>query len=82
MRPVPVPEDTDGMIYVSHPHGTVGLVVQDQRVVACPPFAWSWAMGGDAREVWDRAVARGREIQERDPQAGPTVVKWIPGRAG
>lgn len=79
----PVPDDTDGLIWVSYPYGdgmvaTVALVVADGRVVGSPPFSWSWAMGGDARAVWDRAVERGRKLSERT--GVDTWIRWVPDR--
>jgi len=61
----PLP-DHDGLMWVSFPSATVGLIVADGRVVAGPPYAHSWSAGSDARQVWDRAVARG------------ATVKWVP----
>lgn len=83
-RPVqPLAEAAEGFIWCSYPYAdgmvaTVALGVRDGRIVDCPPMAWSWAMGGDARGVWDRAVERGETLRERYGEE--TVIRWVPAR--
>lgn len=48
----------DGMIWLSTPRFTVGLIVRAGRVVDCPPIARSWAYGRLAYGVWARAARR------------------------
>lgn len=54
-----------GLIWLSTPSATVGLVVVDDRVVDCPPYARGWALGRDAGEVWRAAKARGADLRWR-----------------
>lgn len=56
----------DGLIWCSTRSATVGLVVKDNRVVDCPPYARRWALGRDAREVW------------RQQTRASAMLVWIP----
>ncbi len=51
-----------GLMWVSTPAATVGLVVRDGLVVDCPPYAYRWAKGRDARQVWRDAARRGADL--------------------
>ena len=51
-----------GLIWLSTPRYTVGLIVDGGRVVAAPPYARRWALGRDARQVWREAKARGARL--------------------
>ncbi len=57
-----------GLVWLSTPAATVGLVVEDGTVVDCPPYARKWAKGRDARQVWRDAARRGADLA------------WIPDR--
>lgn len=62
----------NGLIYLSTPTATVGLVVRDGVVVDAPPYARRWALGADARELWRRYASRPENhlewIEERDDE--------------
>ena len=68
MRHVPSGQGRDagagacGLIYLSTPKATVGLIVQDGLVVDGPPYARRWTLGRDAREVWREAAQRGATL--------------------
>lgn len=51
-----------GMIYLSTPSFTVGLIVKDGVVVDAPPIARRWTIGRDARLVWQQAARRGARL--------------------
>ena len=53
----------DGLIVLSTPRYTVGLVIRDARVVLSPPIAYRWAQGRDARQVWRDARRRGADLE-------------------
>lgn len=53
---------TDGLMYLSLPRYTVGLVVRGGRVVDAPPIAVEWTLGRDARQVWREAARRGARL--------------------
>lgn len=55
------------MIWISNPRWTVGLIVQDGRIIKYPPIARKWVLGRTARQVWDDAHSR--------PE---NTVRWIP----
>jgi hypothetical protein len=59
-----------GMIWLSTPKATVGLVVRDAVVVDAPPYARRWALGADARVLWRRLA--------RNPA---NRLEWLPGDA-
>jgi len=42
----------DGLIYLSTPAATVGLVVRHGRIVEAPPYAKRWALGKHAVTLW------------------------------
>lgn len=66
-----VANPASGLIWVSTPAATVGLVVEGGVVVDCPPYARRWAQGRDARQVWRDAVRRGADlVWLPDPQGG------------
>jgi hypothetical protein len=52
----------DGLIWYSTPRATVGLVVRAAVVVDCAPYARRWALGRDARQLWDAAKRRGIDL--------------------
>ena len=52
-----------GLIYWSTRSATVGLVVQDGKVVETPPYARAWAMGRDARQLWREGARRGVRLE-------------------
>lgn len=52
-----------GMIYLSTPRYTVGLVVRAGVVAAAPPIARRWALGRDARDVWRQAARQGARLE-------------------
>lgn len=54
----------NGLIYLSTPKATVGLVVKDGIVTDAPPYARRWALGADARELWRRYAGRPGTILE------------------
>lgn len=59
-----------GLVRVSLPWATFGLVVDGgHRVSEAAPIA-SWAVGRPAREVWDYYARRGAEVM------------WLPMRDG
>lgn len=60
-KPEPLPEH-DGVMVVSYPRATVGLIVADGKVVGGPPYARSWAIGAQARRVWDEAATKGATV--------------------
>ncbi|MFG3604417.1 hypothetical protein [Micromonospora chersina] len=53
---------TDGLIWYSTPRATVGLVVRASVVVDCAPYARRWALGRDARQLWDAAERKGIDL--------------------
>lgn len=53
---------TTGMIYLSTPTLTVGLIVKDGIVVDAPPIARRWTIGRDARAVWRQAARKGARL--------------------
>jgi len=48
----------NGLIVWSTPGATVGLIITDGKVVDCPPYVRRWALGRDARDVWQLGRAR------------------------
>lgn len=60
----------DGMIWLSTPRYTVGLIVRGGQVVDCPPLAHRWAYGRLARHVWREAARRGARLQWIEPPKG------------
>lgn len=52
----------NGLIWLSTKAATVALIVVDGRVVDCPPYARTWALGRDARQVWRDAAGRGADL--------------------
>lgn len=46
------------MIVWSTRGATVGLIITDGKVVDCPPYARRWALGQDARDLWQWGKAR------------------------
>lgn len=56
----------DGMIWLSTPRYTVGLIVRGGRVVTCPPLARRWAYGKLAHDVWSAAARRGARLMWYD----------------
>jgi hypothetical protein len=60
----------NGMIWCSTPHATVGLIVGDSVVTACPPYARRWALGRPAAEVW------------QDAQRHGAILRWLPDPRG
>lgn len=54
------------MIWISTDRYTVGLIVRDRVVIEAPPLARKWALGRDARKVWNEATSYG------------AIVRWIP----
>lgn len=48
----------NGMLWISTPRYTVGLIVRDGQVVHGPPIARSWALGRDARALWRSSGTR------------------------
>lgn len=50
------------MIWLSTRAYTVGLIVEDGRVVKAAPIARRWTLGRDAREVWREAARRGARL--------------------
>lgn len=54
----------NGMIWLSTRRATVGLIVRDDGIVVdCAPYARTWALGRDARQVWRDAHRRGAELR-------------------
>lgn len=58
----------NGMIWLSRPGYTVGLIVRGGRVVDCPPLAHRWAYGKLARDVWNTAAVVGARLMWRDDE--------------
>ncbi|MFG2059155.1 hypothetical protein ACGFI9_34575 [Micromonospora sp. NPDC048930] len=64
---------TDGLIWYSTPHGTVGLVVRAAVVVGCAPYARRRALDRDARQPWNAAERKGINLAwlpEMHPHVG------------
>jgi hypothetical protein len=57
------PTRGDGLVWLSMPAYTVGLVVRGHTVVDCPPIARRWAYRKDWRAVWNDAAKRGARLQ-------------------
>jgi hypothetical protein len=55
--------DVYGLIWLSTPRYTVGLIVEAGRVVDCPPLVRRWAYGKFARDVWIEAKRRGARLE-------------------
>lgn len=51
-----------GLIWLSTPAATVGLIVTSGVITECPPYARRWALGRDARQVWRDAARRGAQL--------------------
>ena len=56
----------NGLIYLSTPRFTVGLIVKNGVVVQAPPITRRWALGMTVQEVWSRCQREGN------------VLKWVP----
>ncbi len=65
-----------GMIWWSTPSATVGLIVKDDIIVDCPPYARRWALGHNAEEIWTQGMNRGVRLQWVESGCTPP-----PGRA-
>lgn len=52
----------DGIIYLSAPMFTIGLLVKDRIVVDGPPLADKWAIGQPVHEIWFRGKALGYTV--------------------
>ena len=63
----------DGLIYLSMPTATVGLIVRDAWVIDGPPYARKIGLvGKDARAVWRRYHGRPGVILHWLPDQGPS----------
>jgi hypothetical protein len=56
-------EPANGMIWLSTPRYTVGLIVRNGVVTETPPIARRWAYGRAAPQVWEAAKARGATLK-------------------
>ena len=52
----------NGWMYYSSRSATVALIVEDGRVVDCPPYVRRWALGTDARATWRRLYRQGGRL--------------------
>lgn len=64
--------DATGMIYLSTPSFTVGLIVKDGIVTEAPPIARLWTLHQDARDVWRRSARHGARLVWLPDQPMPT----------
>lgn len=50
----------NGLLCVSHPRYTIGLVVRDGIVVEAPPYARKWTLGRTVQEVTNAAGSQAK----------------------
>lgn len=58
----------DGLLCVTHPRYTIGLIVKQGMVVEAPPYARKWTLGRTVLEVTIAAGPRAQSVWFDDEQ--------------
>lgn len=58
----------NGLLCVTHPRYTVGLIVKDGVVVEAPPYARKWTLGRTVLEVTTAAGPQAQSVWLQDEQ--------------